>query len=138
MKKSRVLAGLLTVVVLLAGCGKNSPDSDVESEALVSEKSQTMVQEGNNVVTSGSLPEELAKIPEDYFREADQQGTLVELDYDTYESMTYDEEREVLHKRAIVYLPYGYTEDLSYNVFYLMHGGWEDSADDRSLPDLQQ
>ena len=53
MKKSRVLAGLLTVVVLLAGCGKNSPDSDVESETLVSEKSQTMVQEGNNVVTSG-------------------------------------------------------------------------------------
>ncbi len=27
--------------------------------------------------------------------------------------------------RAIVYLPYEYSEDKQYNVFYLMHGGWQ-------------
>ena len=44
----------------------------------------------------------------------------MELEYDTYESMTYEEQEQVLHKRAIVYLPYGYSEDTQYDVFYLM------------------
>ena len=48
----------------------------------------------------------------------------MELEYDTYESMTYEEHSQVLHKRAIVYPPYGYSEEEPYNVFYLMHGGW--------------
>lgn len=34
----------------------------------------------------------------------------------------------MLHKRAIVYLPYGYSEEERYNVFYLMHGGWSDET----------
>lgn len=60
--------------------------------------------------------------------ESEYPGTLVELEYDTYESMTYEEQETVLHKRAIVYLPYGYSEDTQYNVFYLMHGGWSDET----------
>lgn len=60
--------------------------------------------------------------------ESEYPGTLVELEYDTYESMTYEEQETVLHKRAIVYLPYGYSEDAQYNVFYLMHGGWSDET----------
>lgn len=34
--------------------------------------------------------------------------------------MTYEDQSQVLHKRAIVYLPYGYSEEKQYNVFYLM------------------
>ena len=60
--------------------------------------------------------------------ESEYPGTLVELEYDTYESMTYEEQETVLRKRAIVYLPYGYTEDTQYNVLYLMHGGWSDET----------
>ena len=60
--------------------------------------------------------------------ESEYPGTLVELEYDTYESMTYEEQETVLRKRAIVYLPYGYSEDTQYNVFYLMHGGWSDET----------
>ena len=65
------------------------------------------------------MPDKLAEIPQEYFSEADQQGTLVELEYDTYESMTYEKQEQVLHKSAIVYLPYGYSEDAKYNVVLL-------------------
>lgn len=57
----------------------------------------------STTITNAALPEELAAIPQDYFSESDQPGTLVELEYDTYESMTYDEKDQVIHKRAIVY-----------------------------------
>lgn len=83
--------------------------------------------DGENV-TNASLPEELAQIPREYFEESDSPGTLVELTYDTYESMSYEEQDQVLKKRAIVYLPYGYSEDEQYNVFYLMHGGWSNET----------
>ncbi|WP_328468926.1 alpha/beta hydrolase-fold protein [Actinoplanes sp. NBC_00393] len=70
------------------------------------------------------LPPEMAVVPQEFSGAADRQGTLVELGYDTYESMTYEQKTQKLTKRAIVYLPYGYTEERRYNVFYLMHGGW--------------
>jgi hypothetical protein len=38
--------------------------------------------------------------------------------------MSYEQKTQKLTKRAIIYLPYGYTEDVKYNTFYLMHGGW--------------
>lgn len=90
---------------------------------------------GTDTVTSGKLPEELALIPQDYFTETEQQGTLEELSYDTFESMSYGQKTTVLHKRAIVYLPYGYSEDTQYNVFYLMHGGWSDETAYLGTPD---
>ena len=89
----------------------------------------------STTITNATLPEELAAIPQDYLSESDQPGTLVELEYDTYESMTYSEKDLVIHKRAIVYLPYGYSEDIEYNVFYLMHGGWSDETTYLGTPD---
>lgn len=86
-------------------------------------------------ITKAVLPDKLAEIPQEYFSEADQQGTLVELEYDTYESMTYEEQEQVLHKRAIVYLPYRYSEDAKYNVFYLMHGGWSNETTYLGIPE---
>jgi enterochelin esterase-like enzyme len=74
------------------------------------------------------LPQELAVIPASFASPAERQGSLVELTYDTFESTTYDQKAQKLTKRAIVYLPYGYTEDDRYNVFYLMHGGWGDET----------
>ena len=112
MKKNRMLAGLFAAVMLLAGAGGNVSAAEAEREA----------------VTNAEFPGELAKIPEDYFTPSDFPGTLVELEYDTYEAMSYEEESQVLHKRAIVYLPYGYSDEVQYNVFYLMHGGWSDET----------
>jgi len=81
-----------------------------------------------------SIPQELEVIPPGYASPAEEPGALVELDYDTYESMTYEQGTQRLTKRAIVYLPYGYTEDARYDVFYLMHGGWGDETTTLGTP----
>lgn len=74
------------------------------------------------------VPQELKIIPEEYYQAADQQGTLTDLYYDTYESFSYTEKSEPLQKHAVVYLPYGYSKDQKYDVFYLMHGGGGDET----------
>jgi acetyl esterase/lipase len=82
-----------------------------------------------------TVPAELATIPQAYYSPAKQQGTLLELNYDTYESKTYAQKTQKLTKRAIVYLPYGYSDDKQYNVFYLMHGGWSNETGTLGTPD---
>ena len=42
--------------------------------------------------------------------------------------MSYQNKEKQLNKTAYVYLPYGYSENRKYNVFYLMHGGWSDET----------
>lgn len=79
-------------------------------------------------VSVNPVPQELAIIPEAYYQLADQQGTLTDLYYDTYESFSYEEQSQPLQKHAVVYLPYGYSQDQQYDVFYLMHGGWGDET----------
>ena len=149
MKKYRLLAGCLALAVFGAGCGQTGTEENkrsseqsapVREESLDQEEASDQTEEAateteGETVTRGALPEELAEIPQDYFSQSDQQGTLVELEYDTYESMTYEEQEQVLYKRAIVYLPYGYSEDTQYNVFYLMHGGWSNETTDLGTPD---
>ena len=81
-----------------------------------------------------AIPQELKTIPPEFTSPAEQQGTLIELNYDTYESMTYEQQTQRLTKRAIVYLPYGYTEETQYNVFYLMHGGWSNETTTLGTP----
>ena len=144
MKKSWT-AIMLMGMLLLGGCGQreavaNSYDSaemnrSEKTESIEPAESAEAAEPGaatdmteNDGITDGKLPGELSRIPESYFTNAEHQGMLVELFYDTYESMTYEQKSKVLHKRAIVYLPYGYSEDAKYNVFYLMHGGWSDET----------
>jgi acetyl esterase/lipase len=86
-------------------------------------------------VEQPGIPAELEAIPQGYFNPSRQQGTLVELDYDTYESKTYEQKSQKLTKRAIVYLPHGYREDRKYDVFYLMHGGWANETMTLGTPD---
>lgn len=128
MKKHRLLAMMLALIFILSGCNSNKTGSSTGEipETRVEETSADTEITGRNdeMVTMATLPKELAQIPKDYFEESKYPGTLVELEYDTYESMTYEDQSQVLHKRAIVYLPYGYSEEEKYNVFYLMHGGW--------------
>lgn len=81
-----------------------------------------------------NIPGEIKEIPQSYYTSADEQGTLEELYYETYESMTYYEKSQTLNKRAIVYLPYGYSDDEEYDVFYLMHGGWNNETTTLGTP----
>lgn len=74
------------------------------------------------------IPAELAPIPEEYATPARHPGSLVSLEYDTWESFSYAEHRQPLRKTAWVYLPYGYDATRPYNIFYLMHGGWSDQT----------
>lgn len=81
------------------------------------------------------IPDALMEIPSEYFSAADEQGTLVELTYDTWESQTYEQKTTKLTKRAIVYLPYGYDESKEYNTFYYMHGGWGNETTQMGTPE---
>ena len=74
------------------------------------------------------LPDKLAQIPSGYFTKAMEQGSLQNLQYETYESFSYEQHSQKLNKRAVVYLPYGYSEDEHDPVVYLMHGGWSDET----------
>lgn len=140
MKKYRLSVLLMAILIMASGCSPSETKEDkMETESMwetaEAESFDGAVAEGNEkaeetdeTVTSAVLPDELAQIPEEYYEESEYPGTLVELEYDTYESMTYEKQEQVLHKRAIIYLPYGYSEDQPYNVFYLMHGGWSDET----------
>lgn len=113
------------------------PDSTAESDS-TAKPGSTAEPESTEKPRDGSsdadlsrdekIPEELQEIPSDYFTEAERKGTLVELHYETYESKTYEQRSKKLDKRAIVYVPYGYSENEKYNVFYLMHGGWSNET----------
>lgn len=144
MNKNSLIAALMLLLLLLSSCGQRQTDEDNRMNEAVNVAEQAEVTgntEGrmeilnHETITAGRLPEKLAMIPQEYFEESEQQGVLVELVYDTFESMTYEQESMVLHKRAIVYLPYGYSEDTRYNVFYLMHGGWSDETTYLGTPD---
>ncbi len=84
---------------------------------------------------SGQIPDELAQIPKEYFTPASEQGTIERLDYQTYESMSYEEQTTQLDKTAYVYLPYGYSKERQYNVLYLMHGGWSNETSYLGTPE---
>ena len=74
------------------------------------------------------IPAELEYVPEGYTSPADHQGRLEKLEYQTWESFSYDSRTQRLTKTAWVYLPYGYTEEKQYNVMYLSHGGWSNET----------
>ena len=76
----------------------------------------------------GTVPDELEYIPDGYENPATQQGTLNKLTYDTWESFSYEQKSNKITKEAWVYLPYGYTDEEEYNVFYLSHGGWSNET----------
>ena len=109
------------------------PDvTPLPTEKPTEEPSPTKKPEDDNgntgVAENEKIPKKLQEIPADYYTEADRQGALAELNYETYESRTYEQKSRKLNKRAIVYLPYGYSENERYNVFYLMHGGWSNET----------
>lgn len=113
----RRMRAVLLMSALMSGCGNAA-----------GEEQPPRAQDSSGIPAQGSVrvPEEIGEIPAGYFDEAEQAGELVDLYYDTWESFTYEEKKTPLQKHAVVYLPYGYSEEKEYDVFYLMHGGWSD------------
>jgi len=134
-----VMVVSLFLIGLLGACGSRNasditPVSDIQDKTVqVKTAPATTAPAAEADKNTGSdtkrpVPQELKIIPEEYYQAADQQGTLVDLYYATYESFSYNEKSKLLQKHAVVYLPYGYSEDQKYDVFYLMHGGWADET----------
>lgn len=117
----RVVVLLLALCLLLLFAWSQNTRSEIQSDS--AEQS-----EANKQMNSKSIPAELEKIPVAYKNVAAQPGTVERLDYTTWESMTYTKKTNQLTKTAYVYLPYGYSDDKKYNVFYLMHGGWSNET----------
>lgn len=124
----------LLIVGLFGGCVSRNTSNPTPATSVLDKtapaKTATVVEVAKNTGngTDRPVPTELKIIPEAYFQAADQQGTLADLYYDTYESFSYAEKSKPLRKHAVVYLPYGYSKDQKYDVFYLMHGGWGDET----------
>ena len=125
---------------------ENTNSKDINNNATVGDSS-TGTHESNHTVESGDIieqekvlspktfPRELEEIPTEYLNAAQDQGTLIDLNYTTFESFSYDEKSQELQKHAVVYLPYGYNEQEKYNVFYLMHGGWSNETTALGTPE---
>ena len=82
-----------------------------------------------------TIPAELEYIPEGYELPSEHPGTLEKLEYQTYESLSYESKKQRLTKTAWVYLPYGYTAENKYNILYLSHGGWSNETTLMGTPD---
>ncbi|MBQ3257874.1 MAG: esterase [Oscillospiraceae bacterium] len=139
----RIFAVLLTAVMfcmLFSSCvAEDTPTGDSTNPSTSSTPSisdtdtPTLPNDGDTI--EPVIPDALIEIPSEYFSAADEQGTLVELTYDTWESKTYEQKNTKLTKRAIVYLPYGYDESKEYNTFYYMHGGWGNETTQMGTPE---
>lgn len=123
MNKKMFIILVLTIIMLyVSACGKtdNKEQSSVNNTSNISNT--------QSVNLSGTVPDELEYIPDGYENPATQQGTLNKLTYDTWESFSYEQKSNKITKEAWVYLPYGYTDEEEYNVFYLSHGGWSNET----------
>ena len=110
------------IMLCVSACGK----TDNKEQSSVNNTSNISNTQSANL--SGTVPDELEYIPDEYENPATQQGTLNKLTYDTWESFSYEQKSNKITKEAWVYLPYGYTDEEEYNVFYLSHGGWSNET----------
>ena len=72
MKKYRIWMIALAAVIITAGCSAGGTEgepaeetTEVQGETDTMEDTEKMIDENENIVTSSSLPEELAQIPEE-------------------------------------------------------------------------
>lgn len=121
-KKMFIILVLTMIMLCVSACGK----TDNKEQSSVNNTSNISNTQSANL--SGTVPDELEYIPNGYENPATQQGTLNKLTYDTWESFSYEQKSNKITKEAWVYLPYGYTDEEEYNVFYLSHGGWSNET----------
>ena len=141
MKKIILFLIIAFLICLLAACSKTAetfktenaesmPQSSLNTESSSDESDRQKETEDmtKQLSNTGRIPDVLEEIPDEYYSPADHAGSLNKLSYQTWESFSYDEHSQALTKEAWVYLPYGYSEDQQYNIFYLSHGGWSNET----------
>lgn len=134
MKKGRMkIAATLLLLCILTACGteqaaKEDAVTNIEQSASESAAEGDSHMDGESGHLSGAVPEELEYIPEEYRHPSEHPGTLEKLTYRTWESFSYEGQTQELTKEAWVYLPYGYSKEQKYNIFYLSHGGWSNET----------
>ena len=121
-KKISIILVFAMIMLCVSACGK----TDDKEQSNVNNTSNIFNTQSANL--SGTVPDELEYIPDGYENPATQQGTLNKLTYDTWESFSYEQKSNKITKEVWVYLPYGYTDEEEYNVFYLSHGGWSNET----------
>lgn len=135
MKKIMLLVISLCLSISITGCSANQAISELqrasEQEEPASSASETSVT-GNGSEEGRRMEQSVYTIPvpPEYFEEAQQQGQVITVQYETSDYTASQEAR--IEKPALVYLPYGYDEDdttARYNILYLMHG-WGMTAND--------
>lgn len=124
-----------------SGNTNGSEEENVLEKENISESSANSVSASTSEVSeisdssSVQIPQSITALPSEYsLTPAAEQGTLEDLYYDTWESFSYEEKTTPLRKHAVVYLPYGYTQEKQYDVFYLMHGGWSNENSTLGTP----
>jgi len=105
-------------MLLLCGCAAKHDTAQKPSAAIISPQITKHIPEPT---PKPLQPVSLVtyELPEDIFAPATEQGTVIDLQYETYDYRY--EEREPITKNLSVYLPYGYKESKQYNVIFLMH-----------------
>ncbi|MDO4854159.1 MAG: alpha/beta hydrolase-fold protein [Coriobacteriia bacterium] len=103
------------------------------SQEVGSEADENTPQRVSPLEESGSSNDEMAMkdvplgaVPEGYYDEAEQQGSLESFAYDTRD---YAGSGNAVEREATVYLPYGYEQNdtkTRYNILYLQHGAYGD------------
>ena len=119
---------ILSILGLTACSGRNNETVATGTVTEKEEIEEEMAVQSENTNINGRIPETLELIPDEYRQPAEHKGTLNRLTYDTWESFSYEDHSQTLTNDAWIYLPYGYTEDKRYNVFYLSHGGWSNET----------
>lgn len=125
---------LLSLLLLLSGCTAGQP-SQMPETVLPHETQEAVTEKMEQTALSGTIPAELEYVPEGYTRPAEHQGTLERLEYETWESLSYEEQTQRLTKTAWIYLPYGYDAGKQYNILYLSHGGWSNETGIMGTPE---
>ena len=136
MRKIISIAMATLLLFSLTACGSSGKQQSSQAENMEQEQTEPEnTQTGVNTVEddqrsnlSEIVPDELEYIPDGYRSPSEHPGTLEKLTYQTWESFSYEEHAQELTKEAWVYLPYGYSEEQQYNVFYLSHGGWSNET----------
>ncbi|HPQ01135.1 MAG TPA: alpha/beta hydrolase-fold protein [Termitinemataceae bacterium] len=134
MRIPPVVSLALFITLLIVACGSTeapSAKSAGENTAVTEREYKNNHKINHKLI----IPKQIEEIPDEYFKASNQPGTLTDLYYDTYESFSYDKKSRPLKKHAVVYLPYGYSKNQKYDVFYLMHGGWSDETRTLGTPD---
>lgn len=132
--QQQIMSFLLSLLLLLSGCS-DGQGSQAPEETVPPTGQEEAIDAMGQTTLSGAIPAELEYVPDGYTQPAGHPGTLEKLEYQTWESFSYEKKTQRLTKTAWVYLPYGYDETKQYNILYLSHGGWSNETGIMGTPD---